>query len=122
MNTSTFDLLSAFYLDLWQYINTFFNDTRWSQINAPQKPEFRDRFAILEAGFARLRENVGDALMAEQVRHDFDAIRVMRAELNGQSGTPSEEWLRRADKLRTYAQEVGLRYAEMAAARAEARE
>ena len=29
---------------------------------------------------------------------------------------PLENWLKSADKLRTYAQELGLRYAEMAAA------
>lgn len=115
MNESTFDKLSAFYLDLWQYINTFFDDTRWSQINAPEKPEFEDRFAVLENSFAALQDEVTEPVMIEQVRRDIDSVVILRDEVLDAEHQPESDWFKRAEKLRAYAQELGLRYAEMAA-------
>lgn len=112
---STFDRLSVFYLDLWQYINTFFDDTRWSQINAPEKPEFGDRFAVLERSFAALEDEIADPVMSEQIRRDIDSVSTLRDEALDERHQPEAEWFHRAEKLRAYAQELGLRYAEMAA-------
>jgi hypothetical protein len=111
MYQNTFNDLSAFYINLWQYLNTFFNDSRWSQVH-PNGTSKLDRFHLLESSLERLRSDQLDGTIDAQFEQDFALVEQMLKEYDA---VPLESWLKGADKLRTYAQELGLRYAEMAA-------
>jgi hypothetical protein len=112
MYQNTFNDLSAFYINLWQYLNTFFNDSRWSQVH-PNGTSKVDRFHLLEASLERLRANQLDSTIDAQFEQDFARVEQILKEYEE---VPLDTWFKQADKLRTYAQELGLRYAEMAAA------
>ena len=111
MYKNTFNDLSAFYINLWQYLNTFFNDSRWSQVH-PNGTSKIDRYRLLESSLERLRADQLDRTIDAQFEQDFARVKEV---LNEYESVPLEIWLKSADKLRVYAQELGLRYAEMAA-------
>ena len=45
---------------------------------------------------------------------DFESVEKLRISLKEQGNKPDADWFKQAEKLRTYSQELGLRYAEMA--------
>jgi hypothetical protein len=114
MNDNAFNDLSTFYLNLWQYLNTYFNDARWLQVH-PNGTSKQDRFHLLEASLEKLRADQLDSTIDAQFEQDFARVSEMRREYKDFASDEISDWLKRADKLRVYAQELGLRYAEMSA-------
>ena len=114
MNDDTFNDLSAFYLNLWQYMNTFFNDSRWFQVH-PNGTSKLDRFELLQASLEKLRANDLGSTIDAQFEQDYDRVKQMIREYEDTNPESIVDWLKRADKIRLYAQDLGLRYAEMAA-------
>ncbi|MBL8154844.1 MAG: hypothetical protein JNM70_11730 [Anaerolineae bacterium] len=117
----TYASLSDFYTDLWGYLNTFFNDTRWLDAH-PNGTSPTDRFSLLEKSFADLqaeRLSVAERRRADQ---DFEAARHLREEFatlmtrpRAKDDAAYSRWLKEAEQLRSHAQELGLRYADRTA-------
>lgn len=103
-----FSRLSDFYITLWSYLNTFFDDTRWLNIHLNGETP-TETFARLETTLQQL-DTLDDLLLHEHVQRDFNEVRSIR-----DSYIQSAEWLNRADHMRQYAQQLGLRYAQLAA-------
>lgn len=112
MNATPFNVLSTFYTHLWQYLNTFFDDTRWLDMY-PNGTSQQARYSLLEQSFAAIRDTEIDGTLYEQIRQDFAAAAALRQEFE-QKQPLSEDWFKQVDKLRSYAQDLGLRYTEMA--------
>jgi hypothetical protein len=110
LNGEAFHALSSFYVSVWAYMNTFFDDTRWLQTASIQT----DPYLLLEKSLERIRHDEIDGIAYKQVVHDFNVVEKLRESLDEQNNKPDSNWLSRAAKMRTYSQELGLRYAEMA--------
>jgi hypothetical protein len=111
-DSKAFHALSIFYISVWAYVNTFFDDSRWLQTT----PTLIDPYVKLEKSLERIQQDEIDGVTYKQVMHDFNSVEKLRSGLKEQDNKPDPNWFKQADKLRTYAQELGLRYAEMAAA------
>ena len=112
MNGEAFHSLSAFYINLWQYINTYFDDNRWLQMPASDASK-EDRYKLLGKSFDSLKRHEIDDSLAKQVKLDFTMVNRLRDEFEQRDRHPGKDWFKRADNLRVYSQELGLRYAEL---------
>jgi len=116
-----FDKLSAFYLELWQHLDALFDDNRW--LRPYSVPDIDERSHAIHARYAALAAKLDkDPIMAEQVRRDFEEVELLIQEYlvlrlvrkSAREPEHGSQWFRRADKMRSYLQELGLRYAGLA--------
>ena len=110
LNGEAFNALSSFYVSVWAYMSTFFGDTRWLQT----APTIIDPYLMLEKSLERIQHDEIDGVTFKQVMRDFNNVEKLRRGLKEQDNKPDSNWFKQADKIRSYAQELGLRYAEMA--------
>ena len=101
-----FNNLSKFYIGTWAYLGTLLDDNRWMQI-APSDHEERGR---LEIYYQQVIKQVDIEALKVQVQSDYE--RVEHLELKPAPQNP--EWRNEVDNLRDYAQDLGLKYAQMA--------
>jgi hypothetical protein len=106
--------VSDFYIDLWSYLSAYFNDTRWLEVHANGMSQ-RDRLKHLDATFNALKRDSIDGTMFEQVSQDYLALQQLIKEYGRNDQSTATDWLRRAEKMHVYSQELGLCYAELAA-------
>jgi cysteinyl-tRNA synthetase len=114
-----FHNLSAFYIDMWQHMDAFFDDNRWLRLTDVKSIE--ERAEHVKAGYAALGEKLHqDPHLAEFVKSDFKAVEALVREYLELHPERGSNWFKRADKLRSYLQMLGLRYAELSSAELEA--
>lgn len=124
-----FNELSSFYISMWSYLNSFFDDTRW--LNPyPNGTSQADYFNDLRNQLQKLGQ-FRDSAYLEQVQKDFGEVESLR-ETFPQSAFETwrgayrkmapqssqvplvSDWFSRADQLRQYAQQLSLRYVQLA--------
>jgi hypothetical protein len=114
-----FHNISAFYLAMWHHIDAFFDDNPWVRI-APVL-SIDERVEDVRTSYAALSEKLDkDPHLAQQARSDFEAVEALVQEYLEQHPERGSNWFKRADKLRSYLQMLGLRYAELSSAELEA--
>ena len=109
-----FSNLSAFYVELWEHMDAFFDDTRWLRLYSV--PGIEERADAMTARYAKLCLDLGEPTLVEQVRRDFKDVEALTKEYMERKPEPDSPWFSRVNKMRGYLQELGLRYAELASA------
>lgn len=115
LNGRAFETLSEFYTDMWHFLNAFFDDARWAEVT-PVSETPSERFALLRDSFEHLHREEFDGALAKQIVYDFQEVMQLQQDFDDKHPQPGAEWFSRAEKMRTYSQELGLRYAEMSVA------
>lgn len=117
MDQELFNLLSAFYIDIWRYLNSFYDDSRWLQVYESEEIERSSRLDNLQREYQDIiNHNLYDTPLGNQVNLDYNRIEQLSRDFSEFSTEQplGEDWLARAETMRAYAQDLGLRYAEIA--------
>lgn len=116
MTSEMFSNLSTFYIDLWQHVDAFLDENRWLRVHPVLN--INERVRVLEARYEALSSKIRDPTLAAQVSRDLEDVQVLTQNYIKQKPEPGSQWFRQAEKVRSYLQELGLRYAELASTRA----
>jgi PhoPQ-activated pathogenicity-related protein len=112
MSNQIFDNLNAFYAELWQHLDVFFDDHRWMRLHTV--PGIEERGEAIKERYAILAERLQDTPLAEQIRRDMEDVEALLRTYQKEKPEPGSQWFKKADKMRDYLQIVGRRYGELA--------
>ncbi|OFW44690.1 MAG: hypothetical protein A3J28_16630 [Acidobacteria bacterium RIFCSPLOWO2_12_FULL_60_22] len=109
-----YNTLSAFYLELWRHLDGFFDENRW--LRTDSVPPVDERLENLKSAYEAISSvKIGWGVpLARQIRRDFEDVERLTKEYCLQKPQPCRKWFKDAEKMRSYCQELGLRYAELA--------
>jgi len=114
--SAMFGKLSAFYIGLWQQLDAFWPDNRWLRLQPV--PDLETRLQSLRTAYLELKELVSEPVLAQQIKSDLRTVEALTKRYMQEEPRPESQWFKEAGKMRSYLQELGLRYAELASTEA----